>query len=87
MFNPATPHNVWRLTDELIVYSEVYYMDEENTSAITDDKLLAADKIVLYIADDDMQTLALENITSSTGLTNLKKISSEEMWVTYELTK
>ena len=87
MFNPATPHNVWRLTDELIVYSEGYYMDEENTSAITDDKLLAADKIVLYIADDDMQTLALENITSSTGLTNLKKISSEEMWVTYELTK
>ena len=30
MFNPATPHNVWRLTDELLQYDRVFYMDEEN---------------------------------------------------------
>lgn len=85
MFNPSTPHNVWRLTDELLEYPEVYYMDEENCEPVTEKKLLESSKIVLYIADDDNQEQAIANLKASTSLMNLQEISTEDMWTTYEL--
>jgi hypothetical protein len=85
MYNPATPHNVWRLTDELLQYPRVYYMNEENYEVITDSEVVDADKIVLYIADDDFQKFALDNIEKSTGLETRELINTEDMWCTYEL--
>ena len=86
MFNPATPQNVWRLTDELLEYPEVFYMDEENCSPLTEERITSADKIILYMADDDYQKDAVENFKKSTGLSNIKWISGEDMWNTYEVT-
>ena len=85
MFNPATPQNVWRLTDELLQYPEVFYMDEENLGEITDGRVTSSDKIILYIADDDYQKEAVENLKKAAGLQNIKWISGEDMWNTYEL--
>ncbi len=85
MFNPATPQNVWRLTDELLMYPEVYYMDEENLAPVADSRITSADRIILYIADDDLQTEALENLKASTGLTDMTWQAFEDMWATYEL--
>jgi hypothetical protein len=86
MFNPATPQNVWRLTDELLVYPKVFYMDEENLEKITDAEVTGADKIVLYAADDDLQEDAFDNLlTSCPSLTTMEKITTEDMWTTYEL--
>lgn len=86
MFNPATPQNVWRLTDELLEYPEVFYMDEENPEPLTDEKVTSADKIILYMADDDYQKEAVENLQNSTGLNNIRGVSREDMWGTYEVT-
>lgn len=86
MFNPATPHNVWRLTDELIEYPKVYYMDEENLDKITDPDILSADKIILYVADNDKKEEAMENLKNSCDqLIGYTYIVSEDMWTTYEL--
>ncbi len=85
MFNPATPQNVWRLTDELLEYPKVYYMDEENLDSITDDTVANAERIVLYIADDDVQEKAIENLKESTNLDNMSKMFTEDMWSTYIL--
>ena len=86
MFNPATPHNVWRLTDELIEYDEVFYMDEENLEDIIDEKVITAKKIILYVADDDYQYEAIQNLMDSNQtITNSKLLSMEDMWKTYEL--
>ncbi len=91
MFNPATPHNVWRLTDELLEYPEVFYMDEENVQIITDerleDKLRGAEKIILYVADDDSQETAIDNLIMSTKMTEKNHIFNEDMWNTYEICK
>ena len=86
VFNPATPQNVWRLTNELLEYPQVFYMDEENLEPLMDERVTAADKIILYIADDDYQKEAVENLQESTGLKNIKWISTEDMWNTYEVT-
>ena len=85
MFNPATPHNVWRLTDELLMYDKVYYMDEENLDRITDGEVADADKIILYAADDDLKEKAFDNLLSSTGLATMTEKFSEDMWTTYEI--
>lgn len=85
MFNPATPHNVWRLTDELLQYDRVFYMNEENLDKITEPDVVNADKIVLYVADNDHKEDALKNITDSCGkVENMTQIDSEDMWTTYE---
>ncbi len=86
MFNPQTPQNVWRLTDELLVYDKVFYMDEENIDVITDSEVSGADKIILYAADDDIQNQAFENILNScTDISDMEKVFVEDMWSTYEL--
>ena len=86
MFNPATPQNVWRLTDELLCYPKVFYMDEENLERITDKEVVSADRIILYAADDDLQQKAFENLLlSSNGLTIMESVSKEDMWTTYEV--
>ena len=87
MFNPATPHNVWRLTDELLEYKEVFYMDEENLQIITDEKVKEADKIILYVADDEVQDKAIENLMLSTDMKEKAHKFSEDMWNSYELTR
>ena len=86
MFNPLTPHNVWRLTDELLQYDKVYYMDESNLEKITDPEIVDASKVILYTADEDHQKEAIENLrTCCKNLPDITWISSEDMWTTYEL--
>ncbi len=86
MFNPATPQNVWRLTDELLEYPKVFYMDEENVEPISDKEVTEADRIILYVADDELQNEAFENLFSSCKkLTVMENVFVEDMWSTYEV--
>ncbi len=85
MFNPKTPQNVWRLTDELLEYPKVFYMDEENLDKLTDSEVTSAKKLILYAADDEVQKEALQNLLDSCSLSTLDYVSSEDMWCTYEV--
>lgn len=86
MYNPATAYNVWRLTDELLEYDKVFYMNEENLEPLTDTSVIDAEKIILYVADEDCQEQAIENLTNACHNIETKTyISGEDMWTTYEL--
>lgn len=86
MFNPATAHNVWRLTDELLCYDKVFYMDEENTEVLKDKEVTEADKIILYAADDDLQKEAFDNLTASCKIKgDYSELFKEDMWTVYEV--
>ena len=86
MFNPKTPQNVWRLTDELLEYPKVFYMDEENLEKITDPKVAGADKIILYAADNDLQEKAFANLFESCkNLHSMNSVFTEDMWTVYEV--
>ena len=86
MFNPATPHNVWRLTDELLQYPEVFYMDESNTDPLEDERVTGAAKIILYAADEEHQKDAFDNLLDSCrDVSDMTWISNEDMWTTYEI--
>ncbi|MCR5404754.1 MAG: hypothetical protein K6E91_13190 [Butyrivibrio sp.] len=86
MFNPATPQNVWRLTNELLQYPKVFYMDEENLAPLTDPDVTSATKIILYAADNDLQSEAFKNLTTSCkNLTSMTVKFTEDMWTSYEI--
>lgn len=86
MFNPATPQNVWRLTDELLCYPKVFYMDEENLSPLTDPEVTGATKLILYAADNDLQKEAFQNLLNSCkNLKTMDERFTEDMWTTYEI--
>ena len=85
MYNPATPYNVWRLTDELLQYDKVFYMNEENPEPIEDEIIKNSDKIILYVADNPCQEDAIKNLQSACqNIGTRTYISSEDMWTTYE---
>lgn len=86
MFNPLTPHNVWRLTDEILEYDKVYYMDESNLQRVTDPEIVNADKVILYVADEDHQKDAIEEfLKGCKNLSDITWICSEDMWTTFEM--
>jgi hypothetical protein len=86
MFNPVTAHNVWRLTDEILEYDKVYYMDESNLQRVTDPEIVNADKVILYVADEDHQQEAIEEfVNGCKNLSDITWISSEDMWTTFEI--
>lgn len=86
MFNPLTPHNVWRLTDEILEYDKVYYMDETNLERVTDPEIVNADKVILYVADEDNQEKAIDEfVKGCQNLSDITWISSEDMWTTFEI--
>ncbi len=84
MYNDATPDNIWRLTNELLEYDELYYVNEANTELITDNKLTGSDKIVVYAADHENRDVILEGIEeTNTKLSDLETISQKDMWTVY----
>ena len=86
MYNPATPQNVWRLTDELLQYDRVFYMDEENLEPLTEAEITGASEITLYAADDPMQIEAFGNLLDSCpGISTMAPLFVEDMWSSYVL--
>ena len=67
------------------IYMDGELITEENLDRITDGEVAAADKIILYAADDDLKEKAFDNLLSSTGLATMTEKFSEDMWTTYEI--
>ena len=89
MFNEATPDNIWRLTDELLVYDELFYVSEENTDAITDEAVCEADSLLVYAADHENRDEILQKIIESGQTqgqeTSCRIISAKDMWTLYQI--
>lgn len=87
LYNSATPDKVWWITNELLEYPKIYFISEENDTAIDDEAILSSDKLIVYAADDDNQQKMLQMIVdSSDKLDGYKEVGHEENWTTYEIT-
>ncbi|WP_026523372.1 MULTISPECIES: hypothetical protein [unclassified Butyrivibrio] len=86
MYNDATPDNIWRITDELLEYDKLYYVNEADTEAISDAELTEADTVIVYAADHDNRDEILSIIESCNSKSEKsEKISAKDMWTVYEL--
>ncbi len=85
-YNDQTPDNIWRLSDELMEYSGLYYVNEANTEAVTDDALKDTDEIIIYIADHDNKDEILSRIKDcNPSLSECTEVSTKDMWTLYRL--
>ena len=85
MYHDQTPDNVWRLTDELLEYPQMYFMSEANKAPVTDQTIVSARKLLVYAADYDTQKESLQGILDSNpNLTGYDVISKKDMWTLYE---
>lgn len=86
MYNPATPMNVWRLTDELLVYPREYFMNASNTDPVSDKEICNSKKILIYAADCDTIDKEIENVLECNKyLSSFKTVRRSDMWTLYEL--
>ena len=85
MYHDQTPDNVWRLTDELLEYPQMYFMSEANKAPVTDKAIVSAGKLLVYAADYDTQDESLQGILESNpNLTGYDVVSKKDMWTLYE---
>ncbi len=86
MFNEKTPDNIWRLTDELMEYPDLFYVDESNIEDISDEEVKNADSILVYAADHDNRDALLDKLMACNDkLENCEEVSTKDMWTLYRL--
>lgn len=86
IYNSATPDNIWRLTDELLVYDKLYYVNSDNLEAIDDSEIANADILAIYVADNDNRDNILNVLMKANSNASWTgKISQKDMWTVYEM--
>lgn len=85
-YHENSPDNIWRLSEELIEYSQVYVASLGNVSPIEDKEITESDRLLVFAADYDNQMEQLTQILSGNShLTNGKVAARKGLWTLYEL--
>lgn len=85
-YNSASESNVWRLSDELMEYPEIYLASEDNMDELTDETLNTSDRVLAYVADHESGTACLDRLFESNAkLTEYRLIAEKGLWKLYEL--
>ncbi len=85
-YNEASPDNVWRLSDELMEFPEVYLASQGNQERITDKKITDSGKLLVYVAAHDNQKECLMGLlTSNKNLDSFRVIAEKGLWTLYEM--
>lgn len=85
-YNEASPDNVWRLSDELMEFPEIYLASQENRERLTDEKLTESSRLLVYVADDEDKEECLNNlIKSSDRLSEYHVVAEKNLWTLYEM--
>lgn len=78
--------NVWRLSDELMVYPRIYLANQNNQEPITDEIITGSDRLLVYVADKEDKEACLEGLLQSNEkLSSYKEIAGKSLWTLYEL--
>lgn len=78
--------NVWRLSDELMVYPRIYLANQNNKELITDTVLTGSDRLLVYVADKDDKEACLENLLQSNeNLSSYSVVAEKNLWTLYEM--
>ena len=78
--------NVWRLSDELMVYPRIYLANQNNKELITDTVITGSDRLLVYVADKDNKEACLENLLQSNeNLSSYSVVAEKNIWTLYEM--
>ena len=83
-YNDQTPDNIWRLTDEILVFPEAFYVNEANTEEIVGGEFASCESFCAYIADNDNKDAVIENLLySNLNVTEYEEVYKKDMWTLY----
>ena len=75
---------VWDVTDELLVYPEIYFASADGTGRLEDDKIRGADSLVAYMAEGvDKEAQAERILNSNPGLSGWQDVFEEKYCSVY----
>lgn len=78
--------NVWRLSDELMVYPRIYLANQNNDEAISDEVLTESEKLLVYVADREDKEACLENLLNNNEkLSGYRVVATKSLWTLYEM--
>lgn len=85
-YNEASPDNIWRLSNELMEFPEIYLASQGNPEAITDETIINSNKLIVYAADYDHQEERLEGLINSCKKPmSVQVIAKKGLWTLYEV--
>lgn len=85
-YHENSPDNIWRLSEELIEYSQVYLASLGNVSPIEDKVITESDRLLVFAADHDNQREQLTQLLSGNShLTDGQVATRKGLWTLYEL--
>ncbi len=85
-YNDSSPDNIWRLSDELMVFEKVYLASQGNRELIADKTIAECGRMLVYVADYEDKERCLEGILQvNEKLDTYKAVADKEMWTLYEL--
>lgn len=78
--------NVWRLSDELMVYPRIYLANQNNEEPITDEVIAGSERLLVYVADKDDKEACLANLLQSNEkLSSYRVVAEKNLWTLYEM--
>lgn len=85
-YNDSSPDNIWRLSDELIEYSQIYLASLGNVSPIEEKTITDNHRLLVFAADYDNQKGQLTQLLSGNShLTDGRAAAGKGLWTLYEL--
>lgn len=87
-YNEDSPDNVWRLSDELMEFPEVYLASQGNPELITDERICESGRLLVYVADHEEEERCLENLLlCNEELKSFRTVAQKGLWTLYEVGK
>lgn len=84
-YNEASPDNVWRLSDELMEFPEIYLASQGNPDLIADEKICGSDRLLVYVADREEKERCLDNLLlCNQRLGGYRMVAEKGLWTIYE---
>lgn len=78
--------NVWRLSDQLMVYPRIYLASQDNEEKITDSTIADSARLLVYVADKDDKEKCLENLLAGNKkLSSYEEVARKGLWTLYEM--
>lgn len=78
--------NVWRLSNQLMVYPRIYLASQDNEEKITDSTIADSTRLLVYVADKDDKEKCLENLLAGNKkLSSYEEVARKGLWTLYEM--
>lgn len=85
-YHDSSPDNIWRLSGELIEYSQIYLVSLGNAAPIEEKEITESDRLLVFAADYDRQAERLAELFSANAhLTDGRVAAKKGLWTLYEL--